>query len=319
MPPPADTLPTNWFEAFEARDWEVHGTRLHARVPRTPPDGRPALLLLHGFPQSHVLWHRIAQSLQDQFYVVMPDLRGYGHSAKPPGLPDHSNYSKRTLAQDMVALMDALGVDQFHLCGHDRGGRVAHRLAVDHPARVQSLCVIDIAPTLDMYAATDFVFAQAYYHWFHLTQPSPLPETMIEGNPLAYLHAKLGGWGSGGMGYIEPAALAEYERCFASPSTIHAMCEDYRASASIDLEHDRASRALPAPQGRIACDTLVLWGERGVVNRLFDPVPLWQAQCAAKVTGQRLPAGHFIPEELPQETAALLRDWVAQHSPTGAQ
>lgn len=315
MPAPANSLPTPWFDTFEARDWEVNGTRLHARVPRTPPDGRPALLLLHGFPQSHVLWHRVVQALQGRFYVVMPDLRGYGDSAKPTGLPDHSSYSKRTLAQDMVALMDALGVGQFHLCGHDRGGRVAHRLAVDHPARVQSLCVIDIAPTVDMYAATDFVFAQAYYHWFHLTQPSPLPETMIEGNPLAYLHAKLGGWGSGGLGYIEPAALAEYERCFANPDTIHAMCEDYRASASIDLAHDRASRALPAPQGRIACDTLVLWGERGVVNRLFDPLALWQAQCAAKVTGQRLPAGHFIPEELPQETAALLRDWVAQHHP----
>jgi len=317
--PLSTTPPTSWFDAFEASDWEIHGTRIHARVPRTPPAGRPVLLLLHGFPQSHVLWHRVAQQLQDQFYVVMPDLRGYGDSAKPAGASDHSNYSKRTLAQDMVALMDALGVGQFHLCGHDRGGRVAHRLAVDHPARVQSLCVIDIAPTLDMYDATNFAFAQAYYHWFHLTQPSPLPETMIGGDPLAYLHAKLGGWGSAGMGYIEPAALAEYERCFANPHTLHAMCEDYRASASIDLEHDRASRALSDMQGRIACDTLVLWGERGVVNRLFDPVTLWQAQCAAQVTGQRMPAGHFIPEELPQETATLLRDWVVQHQPTGVQ
>lgn len=315
MPAPANSLPTPWFDAFEARDWEVNGTRLHARVPRTPPDGRPALLLLHGFPQSHVLWHRVVQALQGRFYVVMPDLRGYGDSAKPTGLPDHSNYSKRALAQDMVALMDALGVDQFHLCGHDRGGRVAHRLAVDHAVRVQSLCVIDIAPTVDMYAATDFVFAQAYYHWFHLTQPSPLPETMIGGNPLAYLHAKLGGWGSGGLGYIEPAALAEYERCFANPDTIHAMCEDYRASASIDLAHDRASRALPGTQGKIACDTLVLWGERGVVDRLFDPLALWQAQCTAKVTGHRVPAGHFIPEELPHETATLLQDWVLRHHP----
>nr|WP_315496328.1 alpha/beta hydrolase [uncultured Rhodoferax sp.] len=319
MPPPTDTPATAWFEAFEAQHWEVNGTQIHARVPRTPPGGRPVLLLLHGFPQSHVLWHRVVHALQDRFYVVLPDLRGYGDSAKPAGLPDHSNYSKRTLAQDMVALMDAMGVDQFHLCGHDRGGRVAHRLAVDHPARVQSLCVIDIAPTLDMYAATDFVFAQAYYHWFHLTQPSPLPETMIGGNPLAYLHAKLGGWGSAGLGYIEPAALAEYERCFADPHTLHAMCEDYRASASIDLEHDRASRALPGDLGKIACDTLVLWGDRGVVHRLFDPLALWRGQCAATVTGQRMPAGHFIPEELPQETATLLRDWVVQHVPTGAQ
>ena len=310
---PTPIPPVPWFDAFEASAWEVNGTRIHARIPHSPPDGRPVLLLLHGFPQSHVLWHRMAQLLQDRFYVVMPDLRGYGDSAKPKGLPDHSNYSKRALAQDIVALMDALGVAQFHLCGHDRGGRVAHRLALDHPTRVQSLCVIDIAPTLDMYAATDFAFAQAYYHWFHLTQPSPLPEHMIGGNPLAYLHAKLGGWGYGGVGYIEPGAIAEYERCFCADGTVHAMCEDYRASATIDLAHDRASRALPQGGGKIACDTLVLWGERGVVNRLFNPMDLWQAQCNAQVIGHRLPAGHFIPEELPRETAQLLQEWVSTH------
>jgi haloacetate dehalogenase len=166
--------------------------------------------------------------------------------------------------------------------------------------------VIDIAPTLDMYAATDFEFAEAYYHWFHLIQPTPLPETMIGGKPLAYLHAKLGGWGSTSMDYIEPAALAEYERCFIQSGTIHAMCEDYRASAGIDLDHDRASRA----QGqKIACDTLVLWGVRGVVQRLFQPLVLWQAQCAGQVTGQAMAAGHFIPEELPMETAAQLHQF----------
>jgi len=298
----------NWFEDFETRHVEVNGTQLFARVSRGLPGPRPALLLLHGFPQTHVMWHRVAKRLQQDFYLVMPDLRGYGDSSKPAGLPDHSNYSKRCMAQDMVALMDALGVGRFGLCGHDRGGRVAHRLALDHPARVQRLCVIDIAPTLDMYAATNFEFAQAYYHWFHLTQPAPLPETMIGGNALAYLHAKLGGWGTGGMAHLESAALAEYERCFCHPDTIHAVCEDYRASASMDLVHDRASRA----QGeKITCDTLVLWGARGVVQRLFDPLALWQAQCAATVSGQALPTGHFIPEELPQETAALLRGFFA--------
>ena len=232
------------------------------------------------------------------------------------------------MAQDMVAVMDALGVDRFFLAGHDRGGRVAHRLALDHPARVQKLCVIDIAPTLDMYQGNwgqspnasltpgsdpnyptpYFEFAKAYYHWFHLIQPAPLPETMIGGQPLAYLHAKLGGWGSTSMDYIEAAALAEYERCFIQPETIHAMCEDYRASAGIDLDHDRASRA----QGqKIACDTLVLWGARGVVQRLFKPLDLWQAQCAGQVTGQAMEAGHFIPEELPVETAAQLRQFFA--------
>ena len=293
----------NWFEHFDTRHFDTSGARIHAHVSRGLPGDRPALLLLHGFPQSHVMWHRVAQQLEKDFYLVMPDLRGYGDSSKAPGLPDHSNYSKRAMAQDMVDVMDALGVATFFLCGHDRGGRVAHRLAVDHPARVQRLCVIDIAPTLDMYAATDFEFARAYYHWFHLIQPHPLPETMINGNPLAYLHAKLGGWGSAGMGYIEPAALAEYERCFCQPDTVHALCEDYRASAGIDLAHDRTSRA----QGqKIACDTLVLWGERGVVQRLFQPIDLWQAQCAGRVTGHTVAAGHFIPEELPQQTAAQL-------------
>ena len=302
----------NWFEDFETRHFEVNGTHIHARVSRGLCDARPALLLLHGFPQSHVMWHRVAQQLNHDFYLVMPDLRGYGDSGKAAGLPDHSSYSKRTLAQDMVDVMDLLGLTRFGVCGHDRGGRVAHRLALDHPARVAKLCVIDIAPTLDMYAATNFEFAQAYYHWFHLTQPEPLPETMIGGNALAYLHHKLGGWGTGGIGHIEPAALAEYERCFIKPETIHAVCEDYRASASIDLEHDRASRAQhPHGGGKIACDMLVLWGEWGVVQRLFKPLALWQAQCSGQVTGQTLAAGHFIPEELPLETANSLKSFLA--------
>ena len=296
----------NWFEDFETRHFDANGTRIFARVSHGVCGQRPVLLLLHGFPQTHVMWHRVAQRLVNDFYLVLPDLRGYGDSAKPDGLPDHSNYSKRHMAQDLLALMDALGVARFGVCGHDRGGRVAHRLALDQPSRVSGLCLIDIAPTLDMYAATDFEFAKAYYHWFHLIQPTPLPETMIGATPaaaLAYLHHKLGGWGTGGMGHIEPAALAEYERCFIKPDTIHAVCEDYRASAGIDLAHDRASRA----QGqKIACNTRLLWGERGVVNRLFKPLELWQAQCAAVVTGAALAAGHFIPEELPAESAREL-------------
>lgn len=291
-----------WFDGFAARQFEMPGASIFARVGGNLEG--PALLLLHGFPQSHVLWHRVARQLARDYCLVMPDLRGYGDSSKAPGLPDHANYSKRTMAADMVAVMDALGLQNFYLCGHDRGGRVAHRLAVDHPQRVKKLCVIDIAPTLDMYNATDMAFARAYYHWFHLIQPSPVPETMIGGNPQAYLRTKLGGWGGSGTGFIEPQALAEYERCFCTPEAIHSACEDYRASAGIDLEHDDASRA---KGDKIACDTLVLWGERGVVHRLFKPLELWQAQCAGRVTGQALPAGHFIPEELPQETATALR------------
>ena len=301
----------HWFEEFETRHFEVNGVSIYARVSPGLQGERPALLLLHGFPQTHAMWHRVAQQLHKDFYLVIPDLRGYGDSSKQPGLPDHSTYSKRTMAQDLVDVMDVLGIAQFGVCGHDRGGRVAHRMALDHSTRVQRLCIIDIAPTLDMYAATNFEFAQAYYHWFHLTQPEPLPEIMIGATPASavfYLHHKLGGWGTGGMQHIEAAALAEYERCFVKPEAIHAMCEDYRASASIDLEHDRTSRERG---DKIACNTLVLWGDRGVVNRLFKPVPLWQAQCAAKVSGQVVVAGHFIPEELPTETARLLARFFA--------
>jgi len=293
-----------WFEGFESRRFEVNGVQIHARVPTVPRGDKPALLLVHGFPQTHALWHRVVLQLKDTYWIVLPDLRGYGDSAKPAGLPDHGNYSKRTMAQDLVDVMDQLGCPSFFLCGHDRGGRVAHRLALDHAEKVEKLCVIDIAPTLDMYQATNLDFARAYYHWFHLIQPWPLPENMIGADAKTYLHAKLGGWGSQGLGYIEPQALAEYERCFCRPEAIHGACEDYRASAGIDLEHDRTSRA---HGDRIACDTRVLWGERGVVNKLFRPLELWQAQCSGTVSGQLLPAGHFIPEELPAETAAALQ------------
>jgi haloacetate dehalogenase len=315
-----------WFDGFEARDFDVAGMRIHARLGGTV--GALALLLLHGFPQTHALWHRVAQQLAPHFALVLPDLRGYGDSAKPVGDADHANYSKRAMAQDLAALMQQLGHARYGVCGHDRGGRVAHRLALDHPAAVTRLAVIDIAPTLDMYSATDQRFASAYYHWFHLIQPTPLPEQMILGCWRDYLHTKLGRWGAtsgpqdagasaprgggsalgrpgGGLvlPHIEPQALAEYERCFARPETVHAMCEDYRASAGIDLEHDRASRAAGA---KVACDMRVLWGQRGVVNALFDPLALWRAQCSGDVQGECLPAGHYIPEELPEATAAQL-------------
>ena len=282
----------SWFEGYAPRLFSVNGVEIAAHVPVAPRGTRSALLLLHGFPQTHVLWQRVAQLLRDDFWIVMPDLRGYGDSAKPAGLPDHSNYSKRTMAQDMVDVMDQMGASRFFLCGHDRGGRVAHRLALDHAEKVQRLCVIDIAPTLDMYQATDMAFARAYYHWFHLIQPWPVPERMIEGNAKDYLHAKLGGWGSLGIGFIEPQALAEYERCFCQPEAIHSACEDYRASAGIDLEHDREGRERG---DKIACDLLVLWGERGVVNKVFKPVELWQEQCEGRVTGPALPSVHGTP------------------------
>ncbi len=304
-----------WFEGFERETVTLDGLPVTFRRSSDWSSYKPVLLLLHGFPQTHVLWHRVAQQLKDRYRLVMPDLRGYGDSSHEAADAEHAHYSKRAMAQEVIDMLDHLGVQDFYLCGHDRGGRVAHRLAVDHPGRVKKLCVIDIAPTFDMYKATDFSFAQAYYHWFHLTQPAPLPEFMIGGNARAYLHAKLGGWGSQGLGYIEPEALAEYERCFCNPTpnakgwpaAIHSACEDYRASAGIDLEHDRESRARG---DKIACDTLVLWGQRGVVNRLFKPLELWQAQCAGQVSGQAVPAGHFIPEELPELTAQALADFM---------
>jgi haloacetate dehalogenase len=291
-----------WFDGFDARHHDVGDVRLFART-----GGRvdaPPLLLVHGFPQTHVMWHRIAERLAPRFRLVLPDLRGYGDSDKPPSDADHKRYSKRALAADLVCLMRSLGHERFFVAAHDRGARVAHRLAIDSPQCVARLCLIDIAPTLDMYAATDMAFACAYYHWFFLIQPAPLPEKLIGGDPRFYLHANLGGWGSGGLGHLERRALAEYERCFGSPESIHAVCEDYRASASIDLEHDRASRERGE---KIACDLLVLWGERGVVHRLCDPLALWRAQCAGTLTGQALPAGHFIPEELPERTAEALQ------------
>jgi haloacetate dehalogenase len=295
-----------WFEGFDAGFHEVNGVQIFART-----GGRrngPPLLLMHGFPQTHAIWHRVAQRLAERFLLVMPDLRGYGDSAKPEGLDDHFNYSKRAMAADMAALMHSLGHERYGVVGHDRGGRVAHRLALDHSAAVSRLMVIDIAPTLDMYDATDMRFARYYYHWFHLIQPAPLPEKMIGGDPAFYLHWKLGGWGSSGTSFIEPDAMAEYRRCFCRTEAIHAACEDYRASAGIDLDHDRASRERGQ---KVACDMRLLWGSRGIVAALFDPVALWQAQCGGHVSGRAVEAGHYIPEELHELTAQEIAEFMS--------
>ncbi len=308
-----------WFEGFDLHRRHIGGRPVRFRVTAAADwkrlAHRPVLVLLHGFPQTHVLWHRVAQRLRDHYRLVMPDLRGYGESSHESGAPDHANYSKRAMAQEVIDLLDSLAVSDFFVCGHDRGGRVAHRLALDHAARVRRLCLLDIAPTLDMYAGTNFDFANAYYHWFHLIQPAPVPELMIGGNPEAYLRLKMKGWGSNGGTFFEPEAMAEYVRCFCDPTpnekgwraAIHAKAEDYRASASIDLEHDRESRR----QGeRLRCDLLVLCGERGVVHRLFDAQSLWVAQSQAQVIYRAVPSGHYIPEELPDLTAEALGDFM---------
>ncbi len=294
------------FAGFVERDFDVDAIRIHARIGGDP--AAPPLLLIHGFPQSHVMWHRVAGPLARRHRVVCPDLRGYGDSSKPAGSADHANYSKRAMAADLVGVMRALGHRRFAVVGHDRGGRVAHRLAIDRADAVERLCVVDIAPTLTMYERTDFAFAQAYWHWFFLTQPAPLPETMLGADAPRLLRAFLGGWGGAGLSIYAPGALAEYERCWATPEGLHASCEDYRASAGIDLDHDRASDAAGE---RVRCPLLALWGENGVVGRLFAPLEDWRAKCDATVIGHALPAGHFIPEEVPDRLLAALEPFLA--------
>ncbi len=259
----------------------------------------PPLLMLHGYPQTQVMWHRIAPALAERFTVVLTDLRGYGDSAKPPGGDNHEAYSKRAMAQDQAEVMTALGFESFAVVGHDRGARVGHRLALDHPERVSKLAVLDIAPTLAMYERTDMAFASAYYHWFFLIQPYDLPERLIGADPDFYLEKKIGKW-SKSAGCFDPAAVAEYKRCFRDPATIHATCEDYRAAAGIDLAHDRADL-----DRRLACPLLALWGAKGVIERQYPVLEIWRER-AASVTGKALPCGHFLAEEAPEETLAEL-------------
>ncbi len=294
----------DWFAGFTLEQRRIGDVVLGFRHNLVDAAGKRPLLLLHGFPQSHVMWHKVAPALADRFALVLPDLRGYGDSEKPGSDASHAAYSKRTMAADNVALMRALGFQRFGVCGHDRGGRVAHRLALDFPQAVERLMLLDISPTLTMYERTDMAFAQAYYHWFFLTQPEPLPEKLIGADPVFYLRCKLGGWGSHGLEVFDPRALAEYERCFSNPAAIRAMCEDYRAAASIDLEHDRADA-----QARIACPLHVLWGERGVVHRLFAPLADWTAKSSGPVAGRATPGGHYIAEETPELLVAEMRSF----------
>ncbi|MEF7617340.1 alpha/beta hydrolase [Aquincola sp. MAHUQ-54] len=261
----------------------------------------PALLLLHGHPQTHAIWHKVAPQLARHFRVVAADLRGYGDSSKPAGGDGHVAYAKRTMAEDLRVLMRTLGHERFDVLAHDRGARVAHRLAADHPEAVRRLVLLDIAPTLAMYEQTSDAFARAYWHWFFLIQPAPLPERLIEADPAAYLRDVMGRR-SAGMSPFDPRAWAEYERCIALPGTARGICEDYRAAAGIDLEHDRADRAagrlLPMP-------LLALWGAQGVVQRCFEPLEEWR-RVARDVRGGPLPCGHYIAEEAPDALLAEL-------------
>jgi haloacetate dehalogenase len=292
------------FEGFDSRQVELGDATIFARQggPRT---GAEPVLLLHGYPQTHAMWRWIAPALARERPVVLTDLRGYGDSSCPAGGADHAAYSKRAMALDQVRVMEQLGFDRFAVVAHDRGARVAHRLLLDHPQRVTRAALLDIAPTYDMYAATDQAFATAYFHWFFLIQPGDLPERLIGADPEFFLRRCLKAW-SRVEGAFGEEAMAEYIRCFSRPEVIHATCEDYRAAAGIDLEHDAADR-----DRRIRCPLLVLWGGLGFVGRRFDVLALWRER-AANVRGGPLPCGHFLPEEAPEATrreiAAFLGD-----------
>ena len=260
----------------------------------------PPVLLLHGHPQTHAMWHRVAPSLAAEFTVVAADLRGYGASSKPPTTPDHEPYSKRAMARDQVEVMRQLGFERFAVAGHDRGARCAYRLALDHPERVRMLAVLDIIPTGEAWRRADMAFGLVNYHWFFLAQPHPLPERLIGADPDAYYFRS-------GRERFSADALADYLRSVHNPETIHAMCEDYRAGATIDFELDEADRRAGR---RIECPVLALWAGRDELERWYDVLAIWR-EWADDVRGRPLDCGHFLAEEAPEEVAGELRAFFA--------
>ena len=287
------------FPGFAHRKIRTSGATINLKV-----GGRGApVLLLHGYPQTHAMWHKVAPALARDYTVVCADLRGYGDSSKPKGVPGHANYSKRAMALDMVEAMEKLGFVKFHLVGHDRGGRVAHRMARDHGRRVQTLTVLDISPTLKVFQSVNRSLAKAFYHWFFLIQEAPLPERLLQGNESFYVLGRLGR-GASKLKHFDKRAVTEYVRCFKDPRTIHASCEDYRAAATIDLVHDRKSKS------KVAMPVLALWARQSPVGALFDCLADWR-EVATNVRGRALQCGHFIPEEKPKELLDELRRFLA--------
>lgn len=283
------------FEGFTARRFTTGGADIDAVI----GGSGPPLLLLHGYPQTHVMWHKVAPALAQKFTVVAPDLRGYGDSSKPPGDPRHERYSKRALAQDQVEVMEQLGHKRFAVAGHDRGARTAHRMALDHAERVVRVALLDIIPTYEVWQRSNKNHAWSAFHWYFLSQDADLPETMIGADPAFWLKKMLANWG-GDMAAFTPAAMAEYVRCFSDPAAIHATCEDYRAGRTIDVEIDESDLSR-----KIACPLLVLWGEKRGIARAHDVLGIWRTR-AADVRGRPLACGHFLPEEAPDETAREL-------------
>jgi haloacetate dehalogenase len=287
------------FEGFELTDINTGWVTIRVRH----GGSGPPLLLLHGNPQTHVMWHRVAPRLAEEFSVVATDLRGYGDSAKPHSAPDHLPYSKRVMARDQLEVMRQLGHERFYVAGHDRGGRVAYRMALDHPEQVLKLAVLDIVPTWEAYRRDDMAFGLGYWHWYFLAQPFDLPERLIGADPDLYFLQR----GERAQVFA-PEALAEYLRCFRDPQTIHAICEDYRAGATLDYRFDEIDRR---QQRRISCPTLALWGRRGALEQWYDTLAIWR-DWADDARGRALDSGHYLPEEAPDETYAELRAFFAE-------
>ena len=292
------------FDGFLQQDIIVgDDIRIHLRI----GGSGPPVLLLHGYPQTHVCWHKVAPKLAETFTVIVADLRGYGGSSKPSGGHGHENYSKRAMAGDQVEVMRQLGFKTFRVVGHDRGGRVAHRMALDYKNSVERLSLVDIAPTAAMYQGTNRAFAEAYYHWFFLIQPYDFPEHLIGLDPEYFLRHTLRSWCKV-EDAISKEAFDAYKAAFSIPATIHASCEDYRAAATIDLDHDAAD---VAAGNKIAAPVKVIWGAKGTVGRQFDVIDSWQQQAISKIEGATLECGHFVPEEDPDGLLQLLQPFLA--------
>ena len=287
------------FKDFKEEYIKGEGASLYVR--RAGPEGAPPIVLLHGYPQTSAMWHGVAPILARTFQVICPDLRGYGKSDKPTSDLSHSLYSKRAMAKDIVAIMKHLGHKKYFIGAHDRGARVAHRLGLDHPHYVNAMVLLDIAPTREMYAGTTTHFARAYWHWFFLIQPSPLPEQIISKDPESFWKLKCFNQTSGDNPFTKEA-LAEYLDAFKSPKTIHASCEDYRAAASIDIEHDNED------QKKLVMPILALWAKRGVIEKCFDALKLWRKR-ADKVEGESINASHYMAEEIPEEIAKRMSEF----------
>ena len=289
------------FEGFEDRYLDVAAdVKIHCMV----GGSGPPLLLLHGYPQNLALWAGVAPILAERFTVVCADLRGYGDSSKPKGAPDSSNYSFRVMAGDQVTLMHRLGYDRFHLVGHDRGGRTAHRMALDSPQVVESLAVLDIAPTYAMFMETNRHVAAAYWHWYFLSLPAPFPERMIGADPDYFFETCFETWGKMPVAGLDPEILDEYRRSWRDPAMISGSCCDYRATVTVDLVHDEADVGR-----RVACPTLALWGSEGFMHQCFDMAALWRERCSDLRT-ETLPGAHFFIDQFPHETAAVLADFL---------